>query len=130
MNWLAIAALNMALAVMTGAFGAHALKERLSTEALGWWQTAVAYQMWHALGLVALGVLLRMSLRSPGIARGWCSNIRRGTVTAGHCDFFRQPVRHGVGFAALVWGDYADRRAGLYRGLFMAGLQPHAECVR
>ena len=59
MNWIAIAALNMALAVMTGAFGAHALKARLSTEALGWWQTAVAYQMWHALGLLALGILLR-----------------------------------------------------------------------
>ena len=65
MNWLAIAALNMALAVMTGAFGAHALKERLSTEALGWWQTAVAYQMWHALGLLALDILLRVSLNTP-----------------------------------------------------------------
>lgn len=65
MNWIAIAALNMALAVMTGAFGAHALKARLSTEALGWWQTALAYQMWHALGLLALGILLRVSLSSP-----------------------------------------------------------------
>lgn len=65
MNWIALAALNMALAVMTGAFGAHALKARLSTEALGWWQTAVAWQMWHALGLLALGVLLRVSLSSP-----------------------------------------------------------------
>lgn len=67
MNWIAIAALNMALAVMTGAFGAHALKDRLSPEALGWWQTAVAYQMWHALGLLALGVMLRVSLTSPAL---------------------------------------------------------------
>ncbi|MES2720211.1 MAG: DUF423 domain-containing protein [Pseudomonadota bacterium] len=67
MNWIAIAALNMALAVMTGAFGAHALKARLSPEALGWWQTAVAYQMWHALGLLALGVMLRVSLTSPAL---------------------------------------------------------------
>ena len=65
MNWIAIAALNMALAVITGAFGAHALKARLSTEALSWWQTAVAYQMWHALGLMALGILLRVSLTNP-----------------------------------------------------------------
>jgi len=65
MNWLAIAALNLALAVATGAFGAHALKARLSTEALGWWQTAVSYQMWHALGLLALGVLLRVSASNP-----------------------------------------------------------------
>jgi len=67
MNWLAIAALNLALAVVTGAFGAHALKARLSTEALGWWQTAVSYQMWHALGLLALGVLLKVSLSSPAL---------------------------------------------------------------
>lgn len=64
MNWLAVAAFNMALAVMTGAFGAHALKARLSPEALSWWHTAVAYQMWHALGLVALGVLLKLSTPS------------------------------------------------------------------
>lgn len=67
MNWLALSALNMALAVMTGAFGAHALKARLSTEALGWWHTAVSYQMWHALGLVALGVLLRLSSVAPAL---------------------------------------------------------------
>ena len=65
MNWLAVAAFNMALAVMTGAFGAHALKTRLSPEALSWWHTAVAYQMWHALGLLALGILLRVSLNNP-----------------------------------------------------------------
>ena len=64
MNWLAVAAFNMALAVMTGAFGAHALKTRLSPEALSWWHTAVASQMWHALGLVALGVLLKLSTPS------------------------------------------------------------------
>lgn len=67
MNWIALAALNMALAVMTGAFGAHALKARLSPEALGWWQTAVAYQMWHALGLLAIGVLLRINLTTPAL---------------------------------------------------------------
>ena len=43
-------------AVALGAFGAHALEGALSPEALGWWQTGVQYQMWHALALVALGV--------------------------------------------------------------------------
>lgn len=40
-----------------GAFGAHALKDILSPAALGWWQTAVQYQMWHAIGLIALAGL-------------------------------------------------------------------------
>jgi len=67
MNWIALAALNLALAVMTGAFGAHALKARLSAEALGWWQTAVSYHLWHALGLLALGVLLRITVTQPAL---------------------------------------------------------------
>lgn len=50
-------ALFAATGVMLGAFGAHALKDRLDPVALGWWQTAVQYQMWHAVGLVALAGL-------------------------------------------------------------------------
>lgn len=50
-------ALLAALGVGLGAFGAHALKARLGPAALGWWETAVQYQMWHAVGLVALGAL-------------------------------------------------------------------------
>lgn len=67
MNWLSLAALNLALAVVTGAFGAHALKARLDAEQLGWWQTAVQYHFHHGLGLLVIGVLLRLSptLASP-----------------------------------------------------------------
>jgi len=44
------------VAVLLGAFGAHTLKSRVSAEALGWWQTAVQYQMWHALAVLGLGL--------------------------------------------------------------------------
>lgn len=44
------------LAVVLGAFGAHALGPRIGPEALGWWQTGVEYQMWHALAVVGLGL--------------------------------------------------------------------------
>lgn len=44
------------LAVTLGAFGAHALKGRIGPDALGWWQTAVDYQMWHALAVLGLGL--------------------------------------------------------------------------
>ena len=40
--------------MVLGAFGAHALKARLSAEALSVWQTAVQYHFWHALALLAL----------------------------------------------------------------------------
>ncbi len=43
-------------AVVLGAFGAHALKARLSPELLLVWQTAVQYHFYHALGLVLVGL--------------------------------------------------------------------------
>lgn len=68
MTWLIAAALNLALAVITGAFGAHGLKARLSADQLGWWQTAVDYHFIHGLGLLALGVLLRIApTLQPGL---------------------------------------------------------------
>lgn len=71
MNWIALGALNLAFAVITGAFGAHALKARFSTEALGWWHTAVEYHMIHAIGLLAAGILLRLPLSgSPTLSAG------------------------------------------------------------
>lgn len=44
------------LAVAAGAFGAHALKARLSPEMLAVFETAARYQMYHGLALVALGL--------------------------------------------------------------------------
>ncbi|HKU86423.1 MAG TPA: DUF423 domain-containing protein [Casimicrobiaceae bacterium] len=55
---LPAAALLMAAAVAMGAFGAHALRARLSPDALALWQTAVNYHAWHALGLLATATLM------------------------------------------------------------------------
>jgi uncharacterized membrane protein YgdD (TMEM256/DUF423 family) len=54
---LAAAAFLAALAVLFGAFGAHALKARVAPDALALWQTAVQYQMWHSLALLAIGLI-------------------------------------------------------------------------
>ncbi len=51
---LVAGALLGGLAVALGAFGTHALRGTLDARELGWWQTAVQYQMWHALALLAL----------------------------------------------------------------------------
>lgn len=58
-------ALLAATGVALGAFGAHGLRALLSPEALGWWQTAVQYQMWQAIGLVALGAAPVARTRGP-----------------------------------------------------------------
>jgi len=59
------AALLGALGVLLGAFGAHGLKQRLSAELLALWQTAVQYHLWHALAMLALGLLLLHLPRHP-----------------------------------------------------------------
>lgn len=59
------------LGVALGAFGAHALRARLSAELLAVWKTAVEYQLCHALALVLVGLL---AAQRPG--SGW------GAVTA------------------------------------------------
>ena len=64
------AALALAMAVALGAFGAHALRARLAPDALATYQTAVQYHFWHALGLMAVGILMaqRPAARSLTIA--------------------------------------------------------------
>jgi uncharacterized membrane protein YgdD (TMEM256/DUF423 family) len=49
-----LGALLAFLAVGAGAFGAHALRERLSPDLLDVFETAARYQMYHALALVAV----------------------------------------------------------------------------
>jgi uncharacterized membrane protein YgdD (TMEM256/DUF423 family) len=56
---LAIAGALIALATILGAFGAHALKAHLSQDKLAVYETAVRYHFFHALGLLAIGVLMR-----------------------------------------------------------------------
>ena len=42
--------------MVLGAFGAHALKARLAAELLAAWNTGVQYHVWHALGMVLVGL--------------------------------------------------------------------------
>lgn len=66
-TWITLGALMGALAVVLGAFGAHALKTRLAPDELAWWGTAVQYHGAHALALVLFGVSTERG-RSGGVA--------------------------------------------------------------
>jgi uncharacterized membrane protein YgdD (TMEM256/DUF423 family) len=70
MNWSAIGAFVLALAVMVGAFGAHALRDRLDEYAKGIFQTGVAYHFYHALGLLVVSFLPRIGALTESRA-GW-----------------------------------------------------------
>jgi|TARA_R100000455_G_C6215182_1_gene81434 uncharacterized membrane protein YgdD (TMEM256/DUF423 family) len=58
----------MLVGVGAGAFGAHGLKRVLSADMLAIWQTAVLYQLVHALGLLLIAAL---SARIGGSLPGW-----------------------------------------------------------
>tara|TARA_B110000503_G_scaffold85373_1_gene129829 strand:- start:65486 stop:65863 length:378 start_codon:yes stop_codon:yes gene_type:complete len=55
--FITLASLSGMLAVMLGAFGAHALKGKLDDYALGVFETAVQYHFYHSFALLAVGIL-------------------------------------------------------------------------
>jgi len=55
MKIVAIGAFSMAIAVVLGALGAHALEALISPEQLDSFKTGVRYQAWHSLALIVLG---------------------------------------------------------------------------
>lgn len=61
------------LGVMAGAFGAHALKARLAEtpHMAEVFETAVRYQMYHALALVAVGLIIARAPSGAANAAGW-----------------------------------------------------------
>ena len=54
---IALGAALMALGIALGAFGAHGLEARVTSERLDTWNTGVLYHLVHALALVIVGVL-------------------------------------------------------------------------
>ena len=54
--WILLGCSWAAIGVVLGAFGAHALKTTLTPEQLVTWETAVRYQLLHALALIAFGL--------------------------------------------------------------------------
>jgi uncharacterized membrane protein YgdD (TMEM256/DUF423 family) len=56
--FLAIASMLGGISVIFGAFASHALKDRLSANSLSIWETGTRYQMYHALALMLVALLI------------------------------------------------------------------------
>lgn len=70
-RWFRIAAFFLMTGVALGAFGAHALRGRLSPESLQIYQTGVLYQLIHGLGLFTVAWAASQNA-GPGVHRaGW-----------------------------------------------------------
>lgn len=61
---IATGAVLMAIGVMLGAFGAHALQGQLTPQRLASFQTGVQYHLLHALGLLLVGVVSAVTAES------------------------------------------------------------------
>jgi uncharacterized membrane protein YgdD (TMEM256/DUF423 family) len=80
MNWSAIAAVFLALAVGLGAFGAHGLKARLDANHLDIYKTAVLYHFLHALGMLVVSVMPKTGTLSPESANSVCWLLAAGIL--------------------------------------------------
>ncbi len=71
--FLTIAAIFGGLSVAGGAFGAHALREKISDRSLEIFETAARYQMYHALALLLVAILISRWENPPIIllVSGW-----------------------------------------------------------
>jgi len=72
--FLSIGAILGGLSVASGAFASHALREKISDRTLEIFETAARYQMYHALALLLVALLLSIYQQSPPptlLASGW-----------------------------------------------------------
>ncbi len=69
-TFITIGAASAFLAVSAGAFGAHALRARIPADLVQVWETGATYEMYHALALIAVGLILGR-VAPPGA--GWVS---------------------------------------------------------
>jgi uncharacterized membrane protein YgdD (TMEM256/DUF423 family) len=69
--FIGLGALGAFISVAAGAFGAHALRQVMQADMLAIYHTAVDYQFFHSLGLIATGILQRISPRRYQVAASW-----------------------------------------------------------
>jgi len=69
-KYAVIGALNVALAIALGAFGAHGLKDIVSERMLANFETGVRYHMYSALGLILISMLYQFTQESKKIKQG------------------------------------------------------------
>lgn len=86
MTWIVVGAVGGALAVVAGAFGAHALAAKLGPRELALWETASRYLMYGSLALILVGLFAGEGARRGAGAAAWAlaagTAIFSGTVFA------------------------------------------------
>jgi uncharacterized membrane protein YgdD (TMEM256/DUF423 family) len=79
--WILLGSISGGLSVITGAFGAHGLRDQLTARQMEIYQTASHYQLAHALALLAVGAiagLLAKDVPTSLTVAGWAFTV--GTI--------------------------------------------------
>lgn len=103
-RWLVAGSILGATGVALGAFGAHALQRVASTlgddpeRLLATWETAVRYQMYDSLALLAVGLLSLRGRRRSLESAGWTLLV--GTVV--FCGLLYAVVLSGITFLGAI----------------------------
>ena len=104
----------MALGVMLGAFGAHALKERLDAYSLDVYQTAVFYHFIHALGILIVSALFRAGALSESACTTVCALLLAGIVLFSG-SLYALALTGSRGLGHQVCTDYVSQLDGAMR---------------
>ena len=80
MNWSAIGAVALGLAVISGAFGAHGLRSKLDEYSMGVYEKAVFYHFIHALGLLIVPIFVRTGALNDAAASRVCWLLTSGIL--------------------------------------------------
>jgi uncharacterized membrane protein YgdD (TMEM256/DUF423 family) len=73
--WIALGALNAAIAIAAGAFAAHGLRDKLDARALEVFETGARYHMYHAFALILVGLVASGGRARAGQTAGWLFQI-------------------------------------------------------
>ncbi|HXS58375.1 MAG TPA: DUF423 domain-containing protein [Hanamia sp.] len=99
-GFLKIAALLGAFSVALGAFGAHALKGRLTVYAIEIFETAVKYQFYHVFALLAVGILYK---DFPGKLLNWAGRLFIAGIILFSGSLYCLAVVKGKGISGFDW---------------------------
>ncbi len=102
--FLTFAALSGFITVALGAFAAHALKHQLSAESLAVFRTGVDYQMFHALALLAVGLLLNQQGETKLLKLSGCAFISGTVLFSGSLYALALGAPHAMGIITPLGG--------------------------
>lgn len=104
MRCIVAGALLMLLAVILGAFGAHALRAQLTPARLASFQTGVSYHQLHAIGLVLVGIVAQVTARTRWVGRAAALFGAGIVLFAGSIYAMTLGAPRGLGMIAPVGG--------------------------